>query len=67
MNTRNLVFPGNVSSVLKNVISRMLTKDSAQRIGWMELFQLKINSEGFIEENKSNNKIYSLNEAKASN
>ena len=38
-----------------------------QRIGWMELFQIKINSEGKIEETKPNNKILeSLQDAKIS-
>lgn len=35
LNTRNLDFPSNISPVLKNLISRMLTKDPIQRIGWM--------------------------------
>lgn len=35
LNTQNLNFPGSISPVLKNIISRMLTKDPFQRIGWM--------------------------------
>ena len=66
LNTQNLAFPGNISSELKRMISRMLTKDPAQRIGWMELFQVKINDSGYIEESRVPNKILSLNEAKAS-
>jgi serine/threonine protein kinase len=49
LNTQTLAFPSQISPYLKNVISRMLTKDSLQRIGWMELFQIKINNEGQIE------------------
>ena len=44
LNTQNLSFPGNISPVLKNLITRMLTKDALQRIGWMEILQIKINS-----------------------
>jgi hypothetical protein len=35
LNTQNLNFPGHNSPVLKGIISRMLTKDSLQRIGWI--------------------------------
>jgi serine/threonine protein kinase len=35
LNTQNLQFPGPISPTLKTLISRMLTKDPHQRIGWM--------------------------------
>jgi serine/threonine protein kinase len=35
LNTKNLNFPENISAILKGIISRMLTKDPLQRIGWM--------------------------------
>lgn len=35
LNVQNLSFPGYISPVLKNIISRMLTKDPLQRISWM--------------------------------
>lgn len=44
----------------------MLTKDPLQRVGWMQLFQLKINNQGFIQETKQAPKISSLNDAKIS-
>lgn len=44
----------------------MLTKDPLQRICWMELFQIKINEQGYIEETKQAPKISSLNDAKIS-
>ena len=67
LNTQTLAFPSSISPYLKNIITRMLTKDPMQRIGWMELFQIKINSEGKIEETKPNNKILeSLQDAKIS-
>lgn len=66
LNTQNLAFPGTISPILKSIISRMLTKDPLQRIGWMELFQIRINADGFIEETKQVPKISSLNDAKIS-
>ena len=35
LNTQNLNFPGHISPILKGIISRMLTKDPLQRIGWI--------------------------------
>ena len=49
LNTKELDFPGQISNFLKELIQRMLTKDPNKRIGWMELFQIKISNEGFIE------------------
>ncbi len=43
----------------------MLTKDPSKRVGWMELFQIKISNEGFIE-NQRIKAISSLNDAKFS-
>lgn len=48
LNTKELEFPDKISAFLKDLIQRMLTKDSSKRIGWMELFQIKISNEGFI-------------------
>ena len=49
LNNQTLSFPGSISNYLKNIITRMLTKDPMQRIGWMELFQIRISSEGYLE------------------
>ena len=48
LNTKQLEFPGTVSIFLKDLIMKMLTKDSAKRVGWMEMFQIKISNEGNI-------------------
>ena len=48
LNTKQLEFPGTVSIFLKDLIIKMLTKDSAKRVGWMEMFQIKISNEGNI-------------------
>jgi serine/threonine-protein kinase ULK/ATG1 len=66
LNSKELQFPGPISPFLKNVITRMLTKDPIRRISWMELFQIKINNQGEIENEKIIPKINSLNEAKNS-
>jgi serine/threonine protein kinase len=46
LNSKELQFPGQVSTFMKTMISRMLTKDPIRRISWMELFQIKISSTG---------------------
>jgi serine/threonine protein kinase len=64
LNSKDLQFPGPISPFLKNLITKMLTKDPIRRISWMELFQIKINNQGEIESEKIIQKINSLNEAK---
>ena len=46
LNTQKLSFPSEVSPFVSNLLERMLTKDPMQRIGWLELFMLKIGSDG---------------------
>lgn len=45
----------------------MLTKDPMQRVGWMELFQIQIDSQGNIQSGEVQQKIMSLEDAKSSN
>jgi serine/threonine protein kinase len=65
LNTKELEFPEKISIFLKDLIQRMLTKDPTKRVGWMEMFQIKISNEGFIESEKIK-AISSLNDAKFS-
>jgi serine/threonine protein kinase len=66
LNSKELNFPGPVSPFLKNLITRMLTKDPIRRISWMEIFQIRINAQGEIENDKITPKINSLSDAKNS-
>ncbi len=66
LNSKELHFPGPISPFLKNLIARMLTKDPIRRISWMELFQIKINAQGEIENDRITPKISSLSDAKNS-
>ena len=63
LNTRELQFPGPISPFLKSLIARMLTKDPFRRISWIELFQVRINAKGEVE-NERQRAISSLSDAK---
>lgn len=60
LNSKDLYFPGPISSFMKTLITRMLTKDPVRRTSWMELFQIKINANGQVESQKVVHKISSL-------
>ncbi len=64
LNTTDLNIPDTISPFLKVLITRMLTKDPLRRIGWMELFAIKINDNGQIESEKITQQISSLSDAK---
>jgi serine/threonine protein kinase len=65
LSTQKLTFPGETSPFVTNILERMLTKDPMQRIGWLEIFMLKINSDGSLVNNNEKH-ILSLEDAQKS-
>ena len=46
LSTQRLKFPSEVSPFVGNLLEKILTKDPVNRIGWLELFILKIGPDG---------------------